>query len=229
MPMIRALGLVPRSAKISPQQFHLHWAIIHSRLAEEVQAIRRYVQFHGTTENLGTFAPPSYEGIAEAWFDDIPSLTALATDPYFTEVIKRDEKNFLDHSRDGMFVVAEDVKLEGPTLTRGHPFHKAMLLVNKNPDVRTTDFRIWWNDVLPDLALREIPGIARYVQSLPVDEMYTDGEPPFDAVMEIWRGDPASPENEPPGLDEFVAALGANSPIDISRTSATVGTEFRIR
>ncbi|MEB3960741.1 EthD domain-containing protein [Streptomyces kunmingensis] len=227
--MIKALGLVPRRANISPQQFHLHWAIIHSRLAEEVQSIRHYVQFHGTTENPGTFTRSIYEGIAEAWLEDVPSLTSLAADPYFMEVIKRDEENFLDHSRDGILAVTEDVKLEGPTLTRDHPFHKTMLLVKRTPDVGTTKFRTWWNDVLPDLALREIPGVTRYVQSLPVDEMYTAEQPAFDAVIEIWRGDPASPESEAPSLDKFAAVLGANSPIDISHTSAIVGTEFRIR
>ncbi|MFH8467700.1 EthD domain-containing protein [Streptomyces sp. NPDC017991] len=227
--MIKALGLVPRSANVSPQQFHLHWAVVHSRLAEEAQAIRRYVQFHGTTENLDTFTRSIYEGIAEAWFENISSLTALATDPYFMEVIKRDEGNFLDHSRDAIFVVTEDVKLEGANLTRNRPFHKTMLLVKQHPDVRTADFRIWWNDALPDLALREIPNVKRYVQSLPVDEMYTAERPPFDGVIEIWRGDPSSPESEAPSLERFVSALGSNSPIDISRTSAVAGTEFRIR
>lgn len=225
--MVRACGLVPRSKKITQQQFHQHLAIIHRRLARGLHAMQHYVQFHGTDTNAAPFPRSIYDYVAETWFTDVDALRGVMSDPYFHNVIRKDEEYFVDHTRDTVFVTREHVKLPGPTLTEDRSFAKAMLLVRRRPETEVDEFRRWWDTELPAIAQSVVPGLSRYVQSLPADEAYTDTEPPFDGVAEFWRNDPASQDSPPLSLAEFGAAV-SDSPIDIGSSESLLGHEFLI-
>lgn len=225
--MVRAFGLVPRSKKISQQQFHQHLGIIHRRLAGGIDAMQHYVQFHGTDTNAAPFPRSVYDYVADTWFTDLTALSEVMSDPYFRNVIRKDEEYFVDHPHDTVLVVRERVILPGPTLTEDSSFAKAMLLVRRRPEIGVNDFRQWWNTELPAIAHSTVPGLSRYVQSLPIDEAYVDTQPPFDGVAEFWRDAPASQDTPPLSLAEFGAAV-SGSPLDRDSTESLVGHEFLI-
>ena len=99
-------------------------------------------------------------------------------------MIRKDEEYFVDHECDTVFVARERVQLAGPKLTENISFAKAMLLVRRRPDVGVREFRRWWDTELFDIARSTVPGLSRFVQSVPIEEAYTDTDQPFDYAIE---------------------------------------------
>ena len=82
--MIKVLSLLTRRDGISHDAFVRHWFDIHGPLALAVPGIRRYVQSHIS----GTLTRPDVpeadvevDGIAELWYDDMPSFQRAAATP----------------------------------------------------------------------------------------------------------------------------------------------------
>jgi uncharacterized protein (TIGR02118 family) len=57
---------------------------------------------------------PSYDGMAELWFDDAAALLAARQSPEW-HASHEDEGNFIDHSKVAYFVSEEHIILDKPT------------------------------------------------------------------------------------------------------------------
>ena len=82
--MIKLLSLLTRKDGLSHEDFVRHWYDIHAPLALAVPGIRRYVQSHITGTRSRPDVPDSgvqVDGIAELWYDDLPSYEKAAATP----------------------------------------------------------------------------------------------------------------------------------------------------
>jgi len=82
--MIKVIGLLTRKPHLTHEEFVHHWLHVHGPLALAVPGIRRYVQSH----IIGTRTRPDLpetavqvDGIAELWYDDLPSYETAARTP----------------------------------------------------------------------------------------------------------------------------------------------------
>ena len=66
--MIKVIAVLHKRAEMSRQEFVRYWLEVHARLAEGMEGVRRYV----INPTLEAFAmgEPSFDGVAELWFDD---------------------------------------------------------------------------------------------------------------------------------------------------------------
>ena len=75
--MIKEIGLLKRKPGISHEEFSKAWLDFAPTLLSSYPGIRKYVQ--NVVVHLPHSEPPAYDGVAEAWWDDIKSyLAALA-------------------------------------------------------------------------------------------------------------------------------------------------------
>jgi hypothetical protein len=75
--MIKEIGLLKRKPSISTEEFSKAWLDFAPTLLSSYPGIRKYIQ--NVTVHLPGSEPPAYDGVAEAWWDDVEShLAALA-------------------------------------------------------------------------------------------------------------------------------------------------------
>jgi uncharacterized protein (TIGR02118 family) len=112
--MIKMTLSLTRRADLTREQFSDYWMNTHWPLVLSVPEVkahtRRYVQQHniGGTSAGVTAAP--YDGIAEAWFDDIESAHAVMRSENWAAVVAKDDENFLDRSKTLVMFSAEEVE-----------------------------------------------------------------------------------------------------------------------
>ncbi len=84
--MIKLVYCLRRKDGVSPEEFHAYWLEHHAALVRKhakILNIKRYVQTHPTPGplmdafNKGRDAP-SYDGIAEIWYDSVDDIKAAA-------------------------------------------------------------------------------------------------------------------------------------------------------
>jgi uncharacterized protein (TIGR02118 family) len=77
--MIKVLAVLYKQRDMSRGEFARYWREVHAPLAEGMQGIRRYV----INPTLEAFAmgEPSFDGLAELWFDDAAAARAAFASP----------------------------------------------------------------------------------------------------------------------------------------------------
>ena len=77
--MIKVLAVLYKRPDMSRGEFVRYWREVHAPLAEGMQGIRRYV----INPTLEAFAmgEPSFDGLAELWFDDAAAARAAFASP----------------------------------------------------------------------------------------------------------------------------------------------------
>jgi hypothetical protein len=93
---------------MSSESFHEYWRNQHADLVMSFQpyiGFKRYIQYHGGYEKLSLKAaefrqsPPSYDGIAEMWWENEASMIEFSNTDRAREgfaALYEDEKNFID-------------------------------------------------------------------------------------------------------------------------------------
>jgi uncharacterized protein (TIGR02118 family) len=109
--MIKVSAFLTRRPNLTRDQFSEYWKDKHAPLVMSLDSfsssIRRYVQQHPLNEVPGGFPIPPYDGVAELWFDDLPSaLTTFAHQDY-ASILAKDEENFLDRTKTLIFLSSE--------------------------------------------------------------------------------------------------------------------------
>ncbi len=98
--MVKLTICVVRKPGMSHEEFDTYWRDVHGPLVKSVNEftrhIRRYVQCHGIASNIPLGSGGQYDGIAELWFDNVESIERAFNEPRYLEVIKPDEKKFVD-------------------------------------------------------------------------------------------------------------------------------------
>ncbi len=117
--MVKLVFCLTRRDGMEEAEFHRYWRDEHAPLVQRHAAtlgIARYVQLHtgnpGLNDALAATrqAPPSYDGVAELWFDDLETLATRAATPegaVAAEILLTDERRFIDHTRSPIFVGEE--------------------------------------------------------------------------------------------------------------------------
>ena len=108
--MIKLTFALTRLPSLSRDQFQDYWYNTHAPLVatvSQVLGIRRYVQMHSAPEEVSAAlrasrgAPPSYDGIAQLWYDSWDALAAVLNGPGAREaadLLLEDERRFIDHA-----------------------------------------------------------------------------------------------------------------------------------
>ena len=109
--MIKVSVFLTRRPDLTHEQFSQYWKDKHASLIMSLDAfrshIRHYIQQHSLS-NLPEGLPIlPYDGVAEVWFDDLPSAMATFGHQDYGTILAKDEENFLDRTKTVMFLSSE--------------------------------------------------------------------------------------------------------------------------
>lgn len=185
--MVKLVAFFKRKPGVSVEQFQLHWRTRHAELVVRQTGMRRYVQNHTLLSGYRA-GEPDYDGVAEAWFDDVDAMRRLAPSAEYAAV-RADEANFIDAASMGVVLTDELVILDGPVPPDAV---KMVAFLRKRADVSPEQFQKHWREGHAALASR-VPGNRRYVQCHARLGGYQGGRAPvFDGVPMSWFDDEAA-------------------------------------
>ena len=115
--MVKFIAGIKRKPGMTAREFHRYWREAHAPLVQSVPEffgyVRKYVQSHAVERSSGTLAGfdiATFDGIVELWFDSIEDAEKAFTAPRYLELIRPDEKKFIDLSS-AKVVIAEEVAI----------------------------------------------------------------------------------------------------------------------
>lgn len=108
--MVKLVYCITKKPGLADEEFFRYWKNVHGPLGARIPGLRKLVQSH-CLNVPGDKHRPSYDGMAELWFDDVESLLAARQSPQW-KASTDDELNFIDHARTGYFVSEEHVILD---------------------------------------------------------------------------------------------------------------------
>ncbi|HUN99130.1 MAG TPA: EthD domain-containing protein [Bradyrhizobium sp.] len=115
---IKLIGALKPKAGMSVPDFHAYWKGTHGTVVKSVpefmRHVRKYAQSHAIAGSIPGFpaGPQMFEGVAELWFDSVEEVGKAFNEPRYLEIIRADEKKFLDLAGCSIFV-AEEVPIHG--------------------------------------------------------------------------------------------------------------------
>jgi len=183
--MIKLIGFLTRKPGMSIADFQAYWREVHAPMIAASPGLRRYIQSHACPEVYDEY-PPAYDGVAEAWFDDLDAFNAAVAGPSWRAAIA-DTGNFM--APGGGRLLATEVPmidtLHTPAERRG--MIKFIGLLTRRPGMEVREFQDHWRNVHGPLVQAEFPEMQRYVQCHAIPETYSLTPPPaFDGVPEAW-------------------------------------------
>ncbi len=108
--MVKLVYCITRKAGCTDEEFFHYWKNIHGPIGARIPGLRRLVQSHRVSIP-GQQTTPSFDGVAELWFDDMKSLQAARQSPEW-RASTEDEANFIDANKVTSFVSEEHVIFE---------------------------------------------------------------------------------------------------------------------
>jgi uncharacterized protein (TIGR02118 family) len=105
---VKSISLLTFKAGMDPAQAQTHWREKHGPIAAGISTLRRYVQCHVRLGAYRKAAPPAFDGIPMAWFDDMADMRLSAGSEAYART-KADEINFLEPGRIGTILTEEHV------------------------------------------------------------------------------------------------------------------------
>ncbi|MGI4746466.1 MAG: EthD domain-containing protein [Janthinobacterium lividum] len=111
--MIKMSLFLTRRADLTFEQFADHWLNVHWDAVRTVPEVRKYTIRYTQQHNIGGVpegarAAP-FDGIAEAWLDDLASVKAMLMSDQWASVVQEDDKRFLDTSKTLVMFTEEKV------------------------------------------------------------------------------------------------------------------------
>ena len=106
--MIKMTLLIARKPGTTVDQFKEYWTTKHLEAIQSVPETSRYSRRY--RQQLNTYVGPDhtnaapFDGIPEAWFDNLEDAMALVTSEGWSNVIKKDDLNFLDVTKTQMML-----------------------------------------------------------------------------------------------------------------------------
>ncbi len=182
--MVKLVAFFKRKPGLSVEAFQEHWRTRHADLVVMQAGLRRYVQNH---THLSGYArsEPDYDGVAEAWFDDVDAMRELAGAPSY-RAVREDEAAFIDAASMGSLLTDEVVILDGEVPREAAKF---IAFLKRRADLDHRKFQEHWRERHGPIAAR-VPGNRRYVQCHVRSGIYESGrEPVFDGVPMSWFED----------------------------------------
>ena len=106
MAKVKIVYCISKLPHLGNEEFHRYWREVHGPIAGRIPGCRKYVQSH-TIHRALSGREPSFDGVAELWFDDWAALEAAMASKEVAAALE-DERKFIDHSRVASFI-AEDI------------------------------------------------------------------------------------------------------------------------
>lgn len=182
--MVKLIAFFRRKPGVSVEEFQRHWRTRHAELVVRQAGMRRYVQNHTLLSGYRTHEP-DYDGVAEAWFDDVEVMRTLAPSAEY-RAVREDEANFIDAASMGVVLTDEVPIRSGPA---GANSAKLIAFLRKRADLSPEQFQKHWRETHGPIA-SAVPGNRRYVQCHARLGIYQAGRAPaFDGVPMSWFDD----------------------------------------
>lgn len=186
--MIKIFGLMPSSSSPAGEGFDARWAAIERPpLAAIERAVVSTVVGEGGEEagvgGMWAFGDGfPFAGIAELWFEDLPSFAAARhrLDAFYAGELGA----ALAPAGPTWLATAENVVIAGAG--HGGDRVKAIFFPHRLPGMTVEDFQHHWRTRHAPL-VPATPHLARYVQAHVLPASYEGPVPPFsDGVAELW-------------------------------------------
>jgi uncharacterized protein (TIGR02118 family) len=111
--MITRIGMVPRRAGLTLEQFQAHWRDVHGPLVARMRGLRRNWQNHALIENGEPLLPwTGFDACSEIDFDDVAAMLAAFSDEHYPHGLKADSTYLADMSKAAP-MVSERVHVDG--------------------------------------------------------------------------------------------------------------------
>lgn len=119
--MITMIVFVRRKQGMSREEFSRYWFERHGPLVKSVpefmRHVQKYIQYHpapGSNAAGSLFGDiTDYDGVGEIWFDSREAMNAALSEPRYLEIIKPDEREFIDLEGCLSFIGDERVMYDG--------------------------------------------------------------------------------------------------------------------
>ena len=183
--MIKVMVFAKRRTGMTVEDFEAHWRSGHADLVRRQRSLARYVQnptLRSAYQARGKSREPIYDGIAEAWFENLAILHDLSKTAEF-EAVRADEAHFIDPATTFSLTVSEEIIVDGPI---PEPSVKMFAFLNKRSDKSVEFFQNYWREKHGPIAAL-IPGNHRYVQCHVRPELYRSSRSPkYDGIPISW-------------------------------------------
>jgi uncharacterized protein (TIGR02118 family) len=92
--LVRVTVLANRNPKLSETEFNDHWANKHGPLIMDADSSK----YHTTSKHKALLKMPtlSYDGMADFWVRNYEDFEKAYEDPFYLEVVKKDEEYLFD-------------------------------------------------------------------------------------------------------------------------------------
>jgi uncharacterized protein (TIGR02118 family) len=182
--MVKLVACLKRKPGVAVEQFQRHWRTRHAEIVVRQAGLRRYVQNHVLPEVYLSGEPP-FDGVAEAWFDDVDAMRRLAPSPEY-RAVRDDEPSFLDVPGMRVLLTDEVVVVDGAPPADAL---KTIYFLTRKPGTTPEAFQRHWRETHGPLVAR-LPLLRRHVQSHTRLGGYAAGRTPaFDGVAFTWFDD----------------------------------------
>jgi uncharacterized protein (TIGR02118 family) len=179
--MVKTITFIKRKPGMNLDEFGQYWRTQHAGIVTKLPGLRRYVQCHTIPSGYRN-GEPTYDGVAEVWFDSTGAMRETAKTAHYREV-RADEPNFIDLSKIDFVITEERVLKDGPTSAS---MVHLVEFVRRKPGMEVDVFQSYWSGTHGPLGAK-IPMIRRYVQSHVRPAAYGSGRQPlYDGVAEVW-------------------------------------------
>ncbi len=115
--MITRVGMAPRAAGLSYEQFSSHWRTEHAVVAGALPGVRSYVQNHPILAGGRPLLPyPGFDACSQLVFDDEAAMQASLATRTPDSALRQDELRMIEPARLMSVLVTPRTVLEGSTL-----------------------------------------------------------------------------------------------------------------
>jgi uncharacterized protein (TIGR02118 family) len=183
--MIKLVGFLTRKQGMSVADFQAYWRDVHAPMIARSTGLRRYIQSHACPEVYAE-NPPAFDGVAEAWFDDMDGFNTAVASPGWQAAIA-DVGNFMGPGGGRLFATEVPIIDALPSAGERQGMIKFLGLLTRRPELSIEQFQQHWRDIHGPLVKAEFPQMRRYIQCHAIPETYSQTPPPaFDGVPEAW-------------------------------------------
>jgi hypothetical protein len=111
---VKFIGLSRRAAGFTHDEWVRYWIDVHGPLAHGIPEFTRYYgkyvhNYVVPVELEGAATTEDYDGIVEEWVESAASFAACLAEPRYLEVVRPDERRFVDLSRSAFVLATEHV------------------------------------------------------------------------------------------------------------------------
>jgi uncharacterized protein (TIGR02118 family) len=170
--MQRMVVYLKRRPEFSRPEFFDWWLGQHRELAEKIPGIRRYTISLAAGDEDGR-----YDGLAELWYDDMPTLRAAYASPEAKAAAEDSDSHVAQRI---WLYPSEYVIVDNPD----PPLFKFAAGLKRRPDMSRNEFGHWWLERHTGY-VRKFPGLRKYRVSI----VGCGPETEVDGLAEAWFDD----------------------------------------